>query len=294
MKQTLYLTAIFSIVISSCQRLDPMLFNPYNDITEYQLDEYVGDYESFFALDATYDIPDSLVTLFTLPTSTDRDIYAVYIGDIAAIATDTVILYNHGNTGHLDLYWQRAKLLANVGGKNRFGVLMIDYSGFGLSEGDPTEENMYEDVNNAILWLADNGLTSDRFIMYGFSLGTAPTCELTSKPRSISPDKIILEAPFASAEVMIQDGSQLAMPGSYLTNLSIDNAEEIKQVQQPLLWIHGEDDDFVNIGHGELVYANHQGAFKTPVRIPGAEHSTCPQTLGFDAYKEIILDFITR
>ncbi len=269
-----------------------MLFNPYSDITEYQLDDYVGEYDDFFSLDSSYDIPDSLVTLFTLPTSTERDIYAVYIGDQDAIATDTVFLYNHGNTGHMDLYWQRAKLLANVGGKNRFGVLMIDYSGFGLSEGDPTEENLYEDVNNAILWLEDMGLSSDRFMMYGFSLGTAPTCELTSNPRSLSPNKIMLEAPFASAEVMVQDGSQLSMPGSFITNLAIDNAEEIKNIQQPLLWFHGEEDDFVNIGHGELVYENHSGDYKIAVRIPGANHGTCPQTLGFENYKSQILTFL--
>lgn len=269
-----------------------MLFNPYNDITEYKLEEYIGDYESFFALDSSYDIPDSLITLFTLPTSTNREIYAVYIGNEDSIATDTVILYNHGNTGNLDLYWQRAKLLANVGGKNRYGVLMIDYAGFGLSEGEPSEENMYEDVNNAILWLENMGLTKERFMMYGYSLGTAPTCELTGNPRSMSPSKIILEAPFASAAVMVQDGSQLDMPGSYITSLAIDNADEIQNVQQPLLWIHGEDDDFVNIGEGELVYANHHGDYKIAVRIPGANHGTCPQTLGFETYKETILNFI--
>lgn len=292
MRYLIYIIAFALFSLSSCLRLDPMLFNPYGDITEYKLEDYVGDYDSFFALDASYDIPDSLITLFTLPTSTDRDIYAVYIGDQDSIAVDTVILYNHGNTGNLDLYWQRAKLLANVGGKNRFGVLMIDYAGFGLSEGTPSEENMYEDVNNAILWLQNMGLSQDRFIMYGYSLGTAPTCELTSDPRSISPTKIILEAPFASAAVMVQDGSQLDMPGSYITSLSIDNADEIKNVQQPLLWIHGEDDDFVNIGEGELVYANHHGDYKIAVRIPEANHGTCPQTLGFDNYKDQLLEFI--
>lgn len=272
--------------------MDSMLFNPYNDITSYQLEDYRNDYSSSFYLDDSYKIDDNLIHLFTLPTSTERDIYAVYIGDTNQISSDTVILYNHGNTGHLDLYWQRAKLLANVGGKNRFGVLMIDYAGFGLSEGDPTEENMYTDVNNAIQWLKNKGLTNDRFLMYGFSLGTAPTCELTSKPRSLSPFKIILEAPFASADVMIQDGSQLDMPGSYITNLKIDNAEEIKYVNQPLLWIHGESDDFVNIQHGALVYANHTGNYKVAIRIPNAGHSTCPQTLGFENYMEEVLRFI--
>ncbi|MCB9195309.1 MAG: alpha/beta fold hydrolase [Flavobacteriales bacterium] len=287
-----YIAALLIITQTSCLRLDPMLFNPIVDINSYQLDSYVGDYESFFALDTSYEIPDSLVTIFTLPTSLEKDIYAVYIGDPEKIATDTVILYNHGNYGHMDVYWQRAKLLANVGGKNRFGVLMIDYSGFGLSEGTASEDNMYEDVNNAIKWLVSEGLTEERFVMYGFSLGTAPTCKLTADPRSISPSKIILEAPFASAEVMVQDGSLLDMPGSYITNLEINNADLIKTIQQPLMWIHGAEDDFVNIGHGELVYSNHHGDYKIALRIPEANHSTCPQTLGFTTYSAKILSFI--
>ena len=39
----------------------------------------------------------------------------------------------------MDFYWQRAKLLANVGGKNRFGVMYLDYRGYGLSEGVPID-----------------------------------------------------------------------------------------------------------------------------------------------------------
>ena len=71
-----------------------------------------------------------------------KKIHAVYLGNIADIATDTIILYCHGNRDHLDFYWPRIKLLANVGGKNRYGVLAMDYRGFGLSEGPATEEGM--------------------------------------------------------------------------------------------------------------------------------------------------------
>jgi pimeloyl-ACP methyl ester carboxylesterase len=292
MKNILLILAI--LTLSNCQRLDPMFFNPDNSITEYLLDDFVEDHYSFFKLDSSYDIPDSLVDVFILPTSAENDIYAIYIGDKARITTDTIIVYNHGNTGSMDNYWQRTKLLANCGGKNRYGILTIDYSGYGMSGGSPSEELLYADVDKALQWLKNNGLTDDRLIMYGFSMGTAPTCELTSKPRSMTPSKIILEAPFASAEVMVQDGSQLAMPGSFLTSLAIDNGEEIKNIPQPLLWIHGIDDDFVQITHGEVVYANHQGIYKEAHRVAGANHSTCPQTIGFEAYNKIVLDFIIR
>lgn len=292
MKAILYSLAII-ITLGACQKLDSMFFNPYK-VTEYLLDDFVEDHYSFFQLDSSYDIPDSLIDIFILPASEENDIYALYIGDQSKIATDTVILYSHGNTGSMDNYWQRTKLLANCGGKNRYGIMTIDYSGFGMSEGTPSEELLYADVDKAMKWLKSKGLTDDRLIMYGFSMGTAPTCELTSKPRSMSPSKIILEAPFASAEVMIQDGSQLVMPGSYLTGLEVNNAEEIKHISQPLLWIHGIDDDFVQISHGETVYANHNGSYKEAHRIEGANHSTCPQTIGFNNYNQIVLDFITR
>lgn len=294
MKKNLLYISLGLILLSACQRLDGLLFNPDNSITEYLLDDYTSDHYSFFKLDSSYDIPDSLIDVFILPDSEENDIYAIYIGDQSKISTDTVILYNHGNSGTMDWYWQRTKLLANCGGKNRFGVMMIDYSGFGMSGGNASEEALYADVDKAMKWLKTKGLTDDRLVIYGFSLGTAPTCELTSTKRTLQPSKLILEAPFASSEVMVQDGSQLVMPGSYLTNLQIDNGEEIKNITEPFLWLHGTADDFVQITHGETVFSNYNGTYKEAVRIEGGEHSTCPQTLGFDTYNQIILDFILR
>ena len=37
-----------------------------------------------------------------------------------------------------------------------------------------------------------------------------------------------------------------------ITDLKIDNAEEIKKVKQPFLWIHGTNDNFLNYKtHGQ-------------------------------------------
>ena len=221
MRAILIITIAF--IFSSCLRLDDNLYNLSDKITEYKLDNYTG--ENDFVLDNSYQIPDSLVHLFTLSSKASSEsvattISAIYIGSISKIKTDTVIMYCHGNKWHMDFYWQRAKLLAHVSGKNKYGVLMIDYRGYGLSEGKPSEEGLYTDVDAALQWLKISGLSDSRLMMYGFSMGTAPTCELTAKPRSMTPSKIILEAPFASADVMANDGSGLNMPGSFFTNLA--------------------------------------------------------------------------
>lgn len=295
--KALYILGIATLLLSSCRkRLDDFLFNNDNSITEYKLDNYEG--RTTLDVGPEFAVADSMIHFINYPIVSEGqtlNISAIYVGDLAKIATDTVILYCHGTADHNDFYWPRQKLYANLGGKYRFGVLMVDYAGYGLSEGNPTEANMYESVNGGIKWLKDNGLTSDRLIQFGFSLGTAPTCEVAGNPSSfhLSPSKIILEAPFASSEVMVQDASLLSFPASYFVNVKIDNAEEIKKVNVPLLWIHGEADSFLSIHtHGELVYNNYAGPSKTAVRVPGGNHEDTPFILGYTNYLTEILKFI--
>lgn len=295
--KALYILGIATLLLSSCRkRLDDFLFNNDNSITEYKLDNYEG--RTTLDVGPEYAVADSMIHFINYPIVSEGqtlNISAIYVGDLAKIATDTVILYCHGTADHNDFYWPRQKLYANLGSKYRFGVLMVDYAGYGLSEGNPTEANMYESVNGGLKWLKDNGLTSDRLIQFGFSLGTAPTCEVAGNPSSfhLSPSKIILEAPFASSEVMVQDASLLSFPASYFVNVKIDNAEEIKKVNVPLLWIHGEADSFLSIHtHGELVYNNYVGPSKTAVRVPGGNHEDTPFILGYTNYLSEILKFI--
>jgi pimeloyl-ACP methyl ester carboxylesterase len=296
MKKVVLVIASF-LVLTGCLRLDDNLYDP-TALKEYQLDKYTGEVD--FYLNSDYAIPSSLVHIFTLPSqapdeSTPTTIYAIYIGEISKIATDTVIMYCHGNRDHMDFYWPRAELLANAGSKNRFGILMIDYRGFGMSGGEASEEGLYADVDAALLWLKNKGLSNDRLVLYGFSLGSAPATKLTAHPRNMTPSKLILEAPFANAETMVQDASGLALPGTLVTDLKINNGDEIKSVQQPFFWIHGIDDDFLNIDtHGEVVYANYQGIYKEAHRIPGAGHSSIQTTMGFEIYLEKVLTFIEK
>ena len=287
---------LFTIIIfslTSCFGLDDNLFNPDTSITEYQFDHFTGKQEIEVG---NYAIEDSLIHLFTLDVgNAGEKIYAVYIGDTNRINTDSIIVYCHGNAGHMDYYWPRAKLLGNVNGTNNYGVLMMDYRGYGISQGKPSEENMYEDVDACIVWLKNKGLTNDRFFMYGFSLGAAAACELTANPRSLTASKLLLESPFASAATLIQEGSGLALPSTYFVDLKVDNAQEIKKIQQPFYWIHGEDDDFLEIDmNGQVIYNNYQGVYKEAHRIPEAVHNNVPKIMGYAEYIESVGTFIRR
>lgn len=290
--------ALIILAASSCLKLDSNLYNNDTKIKSYELDNYSGEQD--FILDASYTIPSDKITLLTLNSKTDKEsasteIKALYIGEPSKIATDTVVLYCHGNKWHMDFYWQRAKLLAHVNGKNNYGVMMMDYRGFGLSSGKPTEEGMYADVDACMKWLKEKGLEDKRLIIYGFSLGSASACELAANTKTLRPSKLILEAPFGSSAIMVQDASQLTMPADYFTDVKIDNAEEIKKVEQPFLWMHGTNDNFLNYKtHGEVVYKNYKGSYKEKYLVEGADHGEVPAKMGFDVYLKTIGDFLRR
>ena len=283
-------------MFSSCLRLDSLLFSPDTSITKYEFDAFQGERE--IEVGEEYKIEDSLIHPMTLqsdPSGDNKKIYTVYVGAIKNIQTDTVILYCHGNAGHLDYYWSRVKLLANTGGKNRFGVLAMDYRGYGLSEGPPTEEGLYADVDACMQWLKSMGLTDDRLVIYGFSMGSAPATELTANPRTLQPSKLMLEACFASDEVMAQDASGLSLPGSYFSDLEINNADEIRKVDEPFFWIHGTADAFLNIEtHGEVVFANYDGSYSAAHRVEGGHHADVPEVMGYPEYIEAVYQFLIR
>lgn len=294
--RNLFLVLLIVGASFSCRkRLDSFLFNP-SQIESYQLDAYQG--ELTLDLGGQFNVPDSLIHQMQWNVELaegSAQMSAIYVGDINRIATDTIILYCHGNKDHMDFYWPRQKLYANTGGLGRYGVLMFDYPSFGLSEGKASEENMYRSTAKAIEWLKEKGLTNERFVIFGFSLGSAAACEVAAHPTDyvLSPSKIILEAPFASAEVMIQDAALLSMPGSFLVDLQIDNATEIKKISIPLLWIHGEDDSFLTVkSHGQPVFDNKVNGYKEAYLVPGGEHETTPFVAGYQNYINKLAAFI--
>jgi fermentation-respiration switch protein FrsA (DUF1100 family) len=289
-----YLLVLVALSIAGCMRLDDNLLSPGDAITEYKLDDYTGEVD--FRLPLSMQIHKfTFVDLSSRGKEDDQsyNIKSIYLGDTARIKTDTVIVYCHGYNHHMDFYWPRASLLANIDTTHRFGVMMMDYRGYGLSEGSPTEEGLYADVDAALAWLKSKGLTEDRLVLYGFSLGGAPAVELTANPRSLKPRWLITENAFASPELLEQDATKLDIPGSFFTNVKADNAEKIETVQQPYLNMHGDADAFINFTtHALEIRKNYRGKHLEAVTVKGADHEDLPTVMG-SKYLPTIEHFLT-
>jgi alpha/beta superfamily hydrolase len=295
MKNILYIICL-SVVIISCKKnnLDALAF-PLETTDTYLFENYEGEIE----IPEYYKIPEDKVHLFPL-TSKDSEtgetfkIYAVYIGDMTTIATDSVILYAHGQSKHMDNYWSRAKLLANIGSKNNYGVLMMDYRGYGMSEGTPTEHGLNDDVETCINWLKSKGVNEKNTIYYGYSLGCIPLIHLGAYKTDFQPAKLIIEAPLASIENLANSSTLINVHSQFITSLEFNNAEKIKSVTIPLLWLHGIEDTYIEISNGQLIYDNYNGEFKEAHKVPNSDHTEVPETLGFENYLEILETFIEK
>jgi pimeloyl-ACP methyl ester carboxylesterase len=292
----LALVSILLFSLSACKKivLDSLVF-PSEKLTSYQLEDYEGE----IAIPATYLIPEDKIHLFPL-TSTDSntgetfEIYCIYIGDMNTIATDTVILYTHGQGKHMDNYWSRAKLLANIGSKNNYGVLMMDYRGFGMSEGESTEQGLIDDVETCVNWLKLNGVQEQNTIYYAYSLGCVPSIHLAAYKIDFTPSKLIIESPLASAQNLAQSSTLINTNSKFLTTIEFNNAEKIKDVNIPLLWLHGREDTYIELSNGQLIYDNYNGPYKEPHIIDGSGHSEIPTVMGYENYLNILNTFILK
>ncbi len=277
-------------VLAGCFRLDGFLFNPSTDIEGYQFDDFTGEVE--IVVGERYRVETEDIYLFQTPSQNGNNIWGTYVGDTSTIGEDTIIIYCHGNAGHMDYYWPRVKLLSHIRAPQHYGVLTFDYQGYGLSEGEPSEDNLYADLRTMLQWLQDRGATKDQVVLYGFSLGSAPASKVLL---DFAPDDgwLILEAPFASADVFVQDATLLSTPAPFVVDLEIDVAEHVSKLQQPYLWLHGYDDDYIPLeGHGDLIFEQSASTYKHAALVRGANHSNVPQVMQYEVYLYLIEQFL--
>ncbi len=282
------------LILTACKKinLDGLAF-PSEKLDSYAFENAEGEviiHDSLLATSDNY----SLMTFNSIDANTGQSyrIYGVFIGDTTTFTTDTLLVYFHGQSKHMDHYFSRASLLANVGGKYNYNVLMMDYRGYGMSEGLSSEQGLFEDANAVIDWIQEQGVNPQKTVFYGYSLGAIPAIDRMAYRSDFQPAKLIIEAPLASVEYLVHSSTIIQVNPDFVTNLDFENAEKIKDVDEPLLWMHGVEDTYVAIENGEIIYNNHGGSVKEAERVSECDHSEVPIIMSVDLYLDRILNFI--
>jgi len=194
------------------------------------------------------------------------------------------LLWLHGNAGNISHRVDHLALLVEHLGTH---VLMVDYRGYGLSEGAPSEQGTYWDAAAALAYLREQPeVDPDGIVVFGQSLGAAVAVHLAAAEAVRG---LILEAPFASIRAMAQVALPYVPIGPFLRT-RYDSLARIAQVTTPTLILHGSDDEVVPYEQGQAVFAAAAGP-KRFYRVVGAGHNDC-FLRGGPGYWQAIAEFL--
>ena len=197
---------------------------------------------------------------------------------------DVTWVWFHGNGGNISHRVEDLLLLNQHLGVN---IFLFDYRGYGLSEGDVSEEGTYRDARGALDYaLSREDVNRDKIVYFGRSLGSAVAVWLATQH---PPAGLILESPFASVRSMARAAFHNLPIHLFLPN-KYDSLSRIRDISCPLLILHGDRDEKVPIGQGRKLYEKANGPKKFYV-IKGAAHDDT-YIVGGDPYFNALGQFI--
>lgn len=185
------------------------------------------------------------------------------------------VLHLHGNAANVSNHLPLVAWLPPAG----FNVLVLDYRGFGRSEGKPTLEGVVEDALAALRWLRTrNDVDAKRLIVLGQSIGGATALRLLAQDR-VGVKLGIIDSAFGSYRGIARDAAlqsvvlapflPLALP--LLPPRERDPVAMLEKIDVPLLFVHGTADVVIPYKHTEQLYAAAREP-KRLIRVDGREH----------------------
>jgi fermentation-respiration switch protein FrsA (DUF1100 family) len=152
------------------------------------------------------------------------------------------VLFLHGNAGNVSHRLDKLLIFRDLG----VSVLIIDYRGYGRSEGRPNERGTYADADAAYAHLvSERGVAPQRIVVYGESLGAAVAVDLASR---VEVGGVVMESAFTSV-VEVGQGMFPFLPVRWLVRNRYDSLSKIGRVRAPLLILHSVNDEFFPMRH---------------------------------------------
>lgn len=185
-------------------------------------------------------------------------------------------LFLHGNAGNITHREDIGRIIAGAGSS----VLLLDYRGYGRSDGAPTEAGLYRDADAAYDWLIAQRVAAESIVIHGESLGTAVAVDLASRRKCAG---LVLASPFPSAQAVAR--RVLPVIGGLLIS-GYDSKTKIKNVAVPVFVLHGNRDEVISYALGRDLYDAAPGP-KWFWEVSGAGHNDLIAVAGIKYQQEL-------
>ncbi len=150
-----------------------------------------------------------------------------------------LIFYLHGNAGSLHSWGDVASVYTDLG----YDVFMIDYRGYGKSEGSITsQQQLFTDIQTAYDELCKM-YDENTIVVLGYSIGTGPAAKLAS---TNAPKLLILQAPYYN----LRDRMNKTFPfiPTFILKYKFETNEYLKACKMPVVISHGKSDEVIDYG----------------------------------------------
>jgi len=206
------------------------------------------------------------------------------------------ILFLHGNAQNISthigsVYWLPAQ---------QYNVLLLDYRGYGGSEGSPSLEGVQDDINSAMSYLLKRqDIDTERIAILAQSLGGASAIyNVANSPYRANIKALISESAFSDYRMIAREKMAsfwLSWPLQWPLSFTIDNAYSplpaVNKISPiPLLIIHGDRDEVVPLSHGQTLFA----AAEQPKELWVAEGMGHIEAFRHQEYRTKLLEYLQR
>ena len=160
------------------------------------------------------------------------------------------VIFFHGNSGNIsDIGWVGQRF-----SKSGLNALLVDYRGYGASDGEPGDESaLYADGDAAFAFVVnEKGEQPNRVVLYGTSLGTTVVADVASRQQV---GAVIIESGLSSASSLATHRfSWLPKPLHFLGKNDFESARKLGNVKAPVLITHGDPDPVIPTSEARLLF----------------------------------------
>ena len=160
------------------------------------------------------------------------------------------IIYSHGNSSDLE---DNLPFLTSLSNVLKCDVISYDYSGFGCSSGNPSEDNIKSDLDRVIDFsLNELKYKIDNLILFGYSIGSICTINSAVNSEWANIAGVVLMSPLVYGLNKYFNDEKEKKENKIdviKDNIEQTNYFKISQIDKPILLIHGKEDEIVPYNH---------------------------------------------
>ncbi|MEM9345685.1 MAG: alpha/beta hydrolase [Planctomycetota bacterium] len=190
-------------------------------------------------------------------------------------------VFFHGNSELIDHQQRIIDLYHGMG----VSVLMVEYRGYGHSDGTPSEEHILADTLAVLEGVLErDDVDADRLVLHGRSLGGGFATALALET---GPAALVVESTFKSVASM---ATRYGVPSLLITS-QLRPEETFPELDLPILILHGQADKVVPVSHGHKLEAVAKDA---TLVLFDAGHNDLPNGLEIGKYRSEVYDHLVR